>query len=222
MKTLFREVKHALKLNFKPGLILQAVAISLLICYYNFPYVQQKLVALTDLKAQSPYLFSGLSTALFAGGLPYIILSAMKRVSFNINVLLFMLLFWFWKGTEIEFFYSFQAKLFGSSGDLSVIIKKVLFDQFVFSTFYAVPSIVIIYLWKDANFSIRHWKASLNSNVFKVGIPTVLVSNWLVWIPACAIIYSMPTPLQVPLSNIIGCFFVLMIEVLCKPKCADA
>ncbi|MDD7984728.1 hypothetical protein PQO01_07170 [Lentisphaera marina] len=218
MKALLREVKHALKLNLKPGLALQVVAVSLVLAYYNSAYVQEKLVALTDLKVLNPYLFSGLSTALFAGGLPYVILSLSKRVTFNINVLIFMLLFWFWKGTEIEFFYSFQAKLFGASGEVSVIIKKVLFDQFVFSTFYAVPCIVIVYIWKDANFSFRHWKVGINSRLFKVRIPTVLVSNWFVWIPACAVIYSMPTALQVPLSNIIGCFYVLMIEVLCKPK----
>ncbi|EDM26784.1 hypothetical protein LNTAR_19095 [Lentisphaera araneosa HTCC2155] len=218
MKALLREVKQALKLNLKPGLVLQAVAITLLLSYYNSSTVQQKLVALTDLKAENPYLFSGLSTALFAGALPYIILALSKRVVFNINLLLFMFLFWFWKGTEIELFYSFQADLFGSSSEVSVIIKKVLFDQFVFSTFYAVPCIVIIYQWKDVNFSFRHWKEKLNKGLFIVRIPTVMVSNWLVWIPACAVIYAMPDALQVPLSNIIGCFYVLMIEVLCKPS----
>ncbi|WDE95301.1 hypothetical protein PQO03_06155 [Lentisphaera profundi] len=218
MSRLIRECKNALKQNMKPGLVLQAFALILVFSYYNSLSVQESLVSLTELKEQNRYLFSGLSTTLAAGIIPYLILSLSKRVKFNFNVLLFMMVFWFWKGTEIEYFYSLQAELFNTGSDISIIIKKVLFDQFVFSALYAVPCIVIVYVWKDANFSFRHWKAGLNNELFKVRIPTVLVSNWLVWIPACSVIYSMPTPLQVPISNIIACFYVLMIEVLCKPK----
>ena len=218
MNILLRECKHALKLNLKPGLVLQAIALILVFSYYNSSSVQEALKSLTELKAQNSYLFSGLSTCLFAAIIPYSFLCLSGRRRFNAKVLVFMLGLWFWKGAEIELFYSYQAELWGTGTDALTLFKKVMFDQLVFSTVYAVPCIVICYLWKDNNFSFKAWKEALTKDLFKIKIPSVIVSNWLIWMPACAVIYSMPTALQVPLSNIICCFFVLIIEVLCDPN----
>ena len=218
MRSLLGECKQALKQNVKPGLVLQAVALILVFAYYNSPDVQQGLEKLTDLKRQNKYLFSGLSTCLFAALIPYSFLCLSKRRSFNVLVLLFMLILWFWKGAEIELFYSFQAELWGTGKDALTLFKKVMFDQLVFSTIYAVPCIALFYLWKDCGFSFERWKQGLNAEFFKLRIPALVVSNWLIWMPACAVIYSMPTPLQVPLSNIICCFFVLIVEVLCSSE----
>jgi hypothetical protein len=51
---------------------------------------------------------------------------------------------------------------------------------------------------------------------FLVKIPTVILSNWLVWIPAVSVVYAMPTELQIPLFNLVLCFWVLLLAVLNK------
>ena len=44
-------------------------------------------------------------------------------------------------------------------------------------------------------------------------VARLLLSTWLVWIPATAIIYSLPSALQVPLFSLTLCFFVLLVSV---------
>jgi hypothetical protein len=218
MNKLFSECRRAALQNLKPGIGVFVIALSLVFSYYNSPSVQASLSDLMEVKAQNRYLFSGFSTMIFAALLPYIFLCLSKRLIFHPKVLLFMLIFWFWKGSEIELFYSFQADVFGTGTDFATIAKKVLVDQFIFSTIYAVPCIVIVYAWKEVGFSYTLWKREINKELFRLKIPTVIMSNMMIWLPSCAVIYSMPTPLQVPLSNLIGFFFVLMIEVLTTKK----
>jgi hypothetical protein len=44
-------------------------------------------------------------------------------------------------------------------------------------------------------------------------LPT-LIANFGVWVPAVAIIYALPTPLQLPLQNLVLCFFTLLLAHL--------
>ena len=39
----------------------------------------------------------------------------------------------------------------------------------------------------------------------------MLLANIGVWLPLVCIIYALPTPLQLPLQNIVLCFFTLML-----------
>jgi len=41
----------------------------------------------------------------------------------------------------------------------------------------------------------------------------VMVSIWAVWLPAVVIIYSFPSPLQLPLFNIVLCFWCLLLSL---------
>ena len=50
-------------------------------------------------------------------------------------------------------------------------------------------------------------------------IETIILFNlttWMVWTPATAIVYSLPTALQIPLFNLTLCFFVLLVSVYGK------
>ena len=39
----------------------------------------------------------------------------------------------------------------------------------------------------------------------------VMVSNWAVWLPAVFVIYVLPTPLQLPMQNVVLCFWSLVL-----------
>jgi hypothetical protein len=43
-----------------------------------------------------------------------------------------------------------------------------------------------------------------------------MVANWLVWIPALALIYSLPAALQFPLFSGVMCFFILILTLLAR------
>jgi hypothetical protein len=46
-------------------------------------------------------------------------------------------------------------------------------------------------------------------------MPVMMVTTWLVWLPTTAIVYSLPSPLQIPLFNIALCFYVLLVTCVC-------
>ncbi|HRX17342.1 MAG TPA: hypothetical protein P5123_13590, partial [Spirochaetota bacterium] len=47
-------------------------------------------------------------------------------------------------------------------------------------------------------------------------IAIVWCSSLVIWIPAVSIIYSLPQNLQLPLFNIILCFFALILALVAK------
>ena len=218
--SIFREnIVHALKANLAPGLVLQVLAISIAVCYFFWPDSHIVFNLISELKATYQWKYAFVSTALFGGIIPclYLYLSGQFdtfRTSYIVLLFLFYSLFWAYKGVEVDFFYIQQARWFGDALDVSTIIKKTAVDQFLYSALWAAPTITIAYLWKDSNFNFRETKSKINKELFLLKIPTVVISNWLIWIPAVSIIYTMPTPLQIPLFNLVLCFFVLILASL--------
>ncbi len=49
-------------------------------------------------------------------------------------------------------------------------------------------------------------------------IVPVLIANLGVWLPTVCIIYTLPTVLQLPLENLVLCFFTLMLAHLAQAK----
>ena len=56
-------------------------------------------------------------------------------------------------------------------------------DQFIYSAFWAAPTITWFYLWLEAGFN-KSLVEALDRHYLVRTLPTVIVSNWLVWIPA--------------------------------------
>ncbi|MCM8541429.1 MAG: hypothetical protein NE328_14270 [Lentisphaeraceae bacterium] len=220
MSKLYTECKKSIKINLIPGIILQSFAITLVILYYNLEPVKEFCNHIADLKTEYGYFFSAVSTALFGGFLPCLYLIYRGDIKRNLWLShgLFFCLFWFYKGMEVDFLYRMQALMFGNETNFSTIAKKVAFDQFVYNLFYACASITICYMWKDNGFSFKETKKKLNKETFTLTLPAVIVSTWIVWLPTTAIVYSLPSALQVPLFNIVLCFFVLMLATLCESE----
>jgi hypothetical protein len=124
------------------------------------------------------------------------------------------MLFWGYRGMEIDLFYHLQSYLFGDGNDAPTLIAKVAFDQFVFSPIWFVPTYLIALRWIDLDASWTRTRASLDREFWTRTCPTVMITNWLVWIPALALVYSLPAALQFPLFSIIMCFFILIVTLL--------
>ena len=54
----------------------------------------------------------------------------------------------------------------------------------------------------------------MDTGFWRRTLPSVLLTNWLVWIPALALVYSLPAALQFPLFSIVMCFFILVVTVM--------
>lgn len=217
--TIKQFIFSALKQNLLPGLILQIFAVSILLVYFFVPTLKPAFTLLGELKQTYGFGYSFVATALFGGLLPFLYLwlsnnSLTKRNA--LAVFTFYLVFWGLKGMEVDFFYRLQADWFGTGNDLKTIASKMAIDQFLYTTLWVTPSMAIIYLWMESDWSISACKQGLTREFFWIKIPGIILSNWLVWIPAVCIIYAMPIELQIPLFNIVLCFWVLVLAVLNK------
>ena len=179
---------------------------------YSIPF-RNWLDVIGATKQRVGYPFSAISTALFGGVIPYLVLLATGRLGRGQRALefLFYVGFWTWKGVEVDAFYRLQAHLFGNGASAAVIAKKAIVDQFLYNPLWAGPTQIGFFLWKDSGFSLARLRRQLSDRSFAQRMLVVLMSSWVVWIPAVAIIYSLPTSLQIPLFNLVLCFWCLLL-----------
>jgi hypothetical protein len=214
-----RQGLAAARANVRPATALWAVAMAVVVSYYTLPSVQAVLQQLAQFKLQTGLIFGAISTALFGGLIPVVIQKLRPALAHQVSLqhLPFFALFWASKGVEVDLLYMGQALVFGDTATPRVIIPKVMVDQFGYAALWAVPSIVLAYAWKDAGFSWRALRQRLESGWYKRRVVPVLLSNWAVWIPAVAIVYCLPLPLQLPLQNLVLCLWALILIFMTQP-----
>jgi hypothetical protein len=219
----FQSIKFAaisaLKQNLKPGLVLQTFAGLIVALYFFVPAAKPVFDLFADLKQQHGWLYSGISTAIFGGLIPFLYLyfSRSFKPDQPIKMIFwFYIIFWSIKGIEVDYFYQFQTFLFGDESNFKTLATKVLVDQFIYSAFWAAPVSSVIYLWIENNFKWQDTRKNMDHQFVTVTLPANIISNWLVWLPAVSFVYCMPSDLQIPLFNLVLCFWVLILAVLNK------
>jgi hypothetical protein len=155
-----RKVGSSVKANVVPGALMTVLGLTLILLYYYVPTVEAKFNILEAYKEKTGYSFSVVSTMIMGGLLPGLVVvyrnsrrssadlaslvSSQTAQDFRVTgasyeaaSFVFLLLFWAWKGAEVDAFYRGQAEMFGNSPAASTVAKKVLFDQFVYNPFWA-------------------------------------------------------------------------------------
>jgi hypothetical protein len=204
--------------NLKPALVLQAFALLIVVGYFWSARVHDALDAVGALKLRYGYAYSAVATSVFGGLIPYGVLMLMGRIPAQRRLaeLAFYLLLWFWKGMEVDALYRAQAQWFGEGSNVATIAIKAAVDQFGYVPLWAAPSQVLLFTWKDAGFSASATRAAFARQSFAQRVLVVVCSTWVVWIPAVAIIYSLPSVLQVPLFNLVLCFWCLLMSFISR------
>lgn len=204
--------------NRWPGLVLSLFAVGLLLCWWYVPTVQGWLKAVADFRDRvdggswlSPY--SIVATALFGGLIPWTVQRlrpAYRHLSPGSH-LIWYVAFWGYVGFETALFYDVQAAIFGSRVTLGVVIMKMLVDMILWMPLWAVPKTVVMYKAIEVDFSwvkLRRW---FGGPWFRRDVVPIIITNWMVWIPAVCVIYSLPLALQLPMQNLVLCFWSLML-----------
>jgi len=214
-----RDGLAAARQNLVPGLVLQAFALAVVLVYYFVPVAAPFFNTLAELKSNGGFFYSAVATALFGGLIPFLYLrfNPATRASTPWLFLVFYVVFWAYRGVEVDVLYRIQAWLFGEGNTVGTIVPKVLVDQFVYNLLWAAPLQILAYHFMNQGYSPRafagyDWKA-----FFLQMVPTTLISTWGVWIPMVTIIYCLPSALQIPLFNIVLCFWVLLLTALTRP-----
>jgi hypothetical protein len=186
--------------------------------YFQLDAIRDGLDRVGALKRHWGYLYSALATALFGGVIPYCVLFATgrippRRAGLELG---FYLGFWAWKGVEVDALYRTQASLFGEGSTAWVIAQKTLVDQFIYNPLWAAPTQTLCFLWKDCGFRLSETARRLRSTSFLQRVVVILLSTWMVWIPAVSVVYSLPSALQLPLFNLVLCFWCLLLTFVSR------
>jgi len=213
--TIINNIKYTFKKNLLPAIFLQVMAITLLLAYLYLDSAQTYFIKLGELKREYGMLYSAIATSFFGGVLP----TLYRRLYGHINNLflyrlLFIALLWALIGCYVDLLYQYQVTLFGAGNDINTILQKVAFDQFIATALVSCPVITICYLWHDHNFNWKKTRLAIGKPFITVHLPVTLITNWLIWIPAVSIIYAFPLEMQMPLFNLVLCFFSLMVASL--------
>jgi hypothetical protein len=210
----WRSALQGARAHVGPGLALQAGALALVLAYYYCGPARILLTRLLDLRQQTGFAFAVVSTGLFGGFLPFLYLrgGGNAPAHFSWRQGFALTAFWAYKGIEVDLFYRILARTVGEGHEAGTILRKVIIDQLVYCPILAVPVTVLVYEWVEARFDrgavFADWREP--RWYLRRTLP-VLISNLGVWVPAVAIIYSLPTPLQLPLQNLVLCFYTLVI-----------
>jgi hypothetical protein len=141
----------------------------------------------------------------------YLRFSAVHRTAYPWSQVVFFTLFWAWKGVEVDLMYRTLTSLYGSGADPATLMRKVFADQFGYNLFYAAPVSNLIFAWKDAGFRWAPVLADVRAGRWYARrVLPVLISVWALWIPAVSCVYALPPALQIPLFNVVLCFWSLL------------
>jgi hypothetical protein len=211
-------IGEAFRKNRLPCLLLNVLVVALVVSYYQWPAVAGLWEAVGAFKTRWSFAFSCVSTMMAAAVMPFAVqwMMGILPTEGRWKKLGLRMLFWGYRGMEIDLFYRFQGVLFGQGHDAATLAKKVALDQFVMSPLWFVPTYVIALRWIEQGGSWGRLWASLDRDFWTRTCFTVLVTNWLIWIPALALVYSLPGPLQFPLFAVVMCFFILVVTLLTR------
>jgi len=213
-RNLKQRIGEGIRVNLIPGLVLWIMGVCLVAVYYFGEFSRPWFNQIIILKETYGFAYSAVSTCFFGGLIPYVFMQLTGRDRLKgLGSGAIFLGYWAIRGIDVDAFYRLQALVFGTEVDLLTIIAKVLVDQFVYCVVWASPITALFYTWREAGFSLKQWKGNKTwSELFDM-ILIFTVTTWGVWIPGTAIIYSLPSPLQIPLFNLTLCFFVILVSV---------
>ena len=201
---------ESVKANAVPMVVLWCAAVSLVVAYYRCPVVASLLEPFEKWQFAQGEFAAFANRVVFCGLVPGVFMVLMRSIR-PPRVGRTVLAYSIWGGLMgilFDWFASFQAYVFGAGTDWHTLVKKMIVDQFVWNVLFCTPAGALFYSWVSRDF---RWRSpdSLTSFILRDCL-TILVSNWLVWIPVMLAIYAFPTPLQVQLVGLASSFWMLV------------
>lgn len=200
--------------NLVPGLVLQVVALAIALAYYFHPPVRAALEHLSEFRIRTGFAYSFVATGIFGGVLPclYLVLNPATRGRYDFKQCAALCAFWAYKGIEVDLLYRTLALTVGADHRAGTVATKVVLDQFIYCPLFAIPVTALVYAWIETHFNARavvqDWRTPQWYQ--RRALPN-LISNLGVWVPTVSVVYALPSSLQIPLFNLVLCFFTLLL-----------
>ncbi|MFW6335887.1 MAG: hypothetical protein ACOC3G_02000 [Phycisphaeraceae bacterium] len=209
----------AAKANVRPAVALWLLGLSILGAYYFTDTGRAGLERVAAVRDTYGLLYAVLATAMFGGLIPWLVMRSRprSRARATAGLLVFMNVLWMIKGVEVHALYAGLAWLLGDTNELPVILGKVALDQGVYAPLYAAPSLLLAYRLHDGGYRLRSLGVVASRRWWLDKALPVILANSAVWTPAVAMIYALPLALQLPMQNLVLCFWSLILVFMTDP-----
>ncbi len=219
---LLRRIRQAAARNLRPALAIWGVALGVLFAYYGTDAGRHALEGLMALKERYGSVYSFLVGAIFAGLVPRLVMLATGAHRGPLGPELgFGMALWGYRGVEVDWFYRLQGWLFGNDHAWQTVLCKTLVDQGLYSVFWVVPSLSVLYAWKASGWSPARTRRRIDATFVRLELPSAMIANAMVWTPTVVVVYLLPPALQLPVSNLVATFWVLMLVLLLGREADD-
>lgn len=202
----------SVRVNLVPMVVLWTLAVALLAFYYWMPGGAALLDPLMDWQTQGGWLAAFLNRVVLLGVLPGVFLLSCRSIR-PPRPYLTILAYALWGGAWGVFdnvLFAFLARCFGQGTDLGTLLMKTLVGQLIGTILVGLLPSVLFFRWVAADFSIARMRAEWPRQFFREACLSLLLANWIVWIPVYVCTYAFPLPLQVQLFGLAGCFWMLV------------
>lgn len=217
----WRAGARAIRANLIPGFVLWVAGLVLVVAYYRHRPTHDALEALVGLRNRIGLLFPIVTTVLCGGVLPILFLrrDPALRADYRAKNIGFLMLFWGYKGLEIELWYRLLSHLVGADASVRTVALKCFLDQLVYCPFFAVPITVIGFAFNHAGLRLAPVLADIRAGGwYRRHVLPTLIANAVIWVPVVCLVYSLPLSLQTLLFDLVLCFYILMVAHITRRK----
>lgn len=219
---------EAVKAHWAPFLLIQIVAATIVIVYYQAPWLRQIAETPAEWKLRYGLGFSFVG-GFVAGGLvaelAKVLTGKVRRFDRHwIGLTLFTGLAYGITGIQVDLLYWGQAQIFGHGTDAWTLIKKTVADMALFATFISMPFMASMFEWRRVGFSGSKLLAEWKNDFFRRKVAQSLIPCWAFWIPYVFCTYALPLKLQLVFAFLgEAAWSVLLVFILTEPTArADA
>lgn len=219
---------QAIRSHWIPFCLVQACSLTLVLLYYHHEPFMKACSVIGEWKSKGGLLAAALATVIGGALAPEIAKLAsgqLKLSDFNRSYagnILSACAFYVINGILVDLFYQLQTVLFGDDPGVITVLCKIAMDQFVFSAFLMLPIAVIFFLWVEERLSFPRCARRLDMELMRRRGLSLLLPNWVYWIPMTACIYALPSDLQFPLfTTALAAWSLIFISVARRPDSAN-
>ena len=211
--------------NLASILAIQAAIGAVVAIYYLWPAGAAVLTAYARWQISGGPFTNGLACSV-AGMLSEVTLVYFQQrgrwTAANVENLAFKFALFYVSGFIVYEFYRYQAIWWGDRASLSVIVPKVIVDQFGYTVIFSAPYFALLTRWQALRYSgAALWREVRNSFLTERLLP-LLVTNWMFWIPAIAFIYAMPFMLQPALAVFASAIWGVLVSAIGRQEPANS
>jgi len=203
---------QSVRANVIPMVCLWSGAVLLLCLYYFIPGGAALFEPLMVWQTKGGCLAAFFNRVVFLALLPGVFLLSVRAIR-PPRPYLTIFAYALWGGAWGVFddvFFTFLVRCFGTGTDIGTLLLKTLVGQLVGTILVGLVPGTLFFRWVAADFSVARVRAEWPQHFFRGACVSLLLANWIVWIPVNICTFAFPLPLQIQLVGLAGCFWMLV------------